>query len=147
MQISLLRNPIPYDFGGHILQLCTTISSQQATHRHPDRVAWMFEKLSVMLASCVLLDCARFRKGRVDELFANYEKFFDFAMGEYLELHHPCSFVGAEGGRRCMLVKARHQPKGMFAESFTSSLSAKRSQPVVYGSRTFSLARQDGSAL
>jgi len=25
----------------------------------------MFEKLSVMLASCVLLDCARFRKGRV----------------------------------------------------------------------------------
>ncbi|KAK0868567.1 hypothetical protein LTR87_014099 [Friedmanniomyces endolithicus] len=112
MQISLLRNPIPYDFGGHILQLCTTISSQQATHRHPDRVAWMFEKLSVMLASCVLLDCARFRKGRVDELFANYEKFFDFAMGEYLELHHPCSFVGAEGGRRCMLVKARHQPKG-----------------------------------
>ncbi|TKA29096.1 hypothetical protein B0A54_16206 [Friedmanniomyces endolithicus] len=111
MQISLLRNPIPYDFGGHILQLCTTISSQQATH-HPDRVAWMFEKLSVMLASCVLLDCARFRKGRVDELFANYEKFFDFAMGEYLELHHPCSFVGAEGGRRCMLVKARHQPKG-----------------------------------
>ncbi|KAK0366375.1 hypothetical protein LTR94_003465 [Friedmanniomyces endolithicus] len=111
MQISLLRNPIPYDFGGHILQLCTTISSQQATH-HPDRVAWMFEKLSVMLASCVLLDCARFRKGRVDELFANYEKFFDFAMGEYLELHHPCSFVGADGGRRCMLVKARHQPKG-----------------------------------
>ncbi|TKA70619.1 hypothetical protein B0A55_07579 [Friedmanniomyces simplex] len=100
MQISLLRNPIPNDFGGHILQLCTTISSQQPNHQ-PGRVAWMFEKLSVMLASCVLLDCARFRKGRVDELFLNYEKFFDFAMGEYLELHYPCSFVSADGTRQC----------------------------------------------
>ena len=111
MQISLLRNPIPNDFGGHILQLCTTISSQQPNHQ-PGRVAWMFEKLSVMLASCVLLDCARFRKGRVDELFTNYEKFFDYAMGEYLELHYPCSYVSPDGTRQCMLVKARHQPKG-----------------------------------
>ena len=111
MQVSLLRNPIPNDFGGHILQLCTTLSSQQPNHQ-PSRVSWMFEKLSVMLASCVLLDCARFRKGRVDELFGNYEKFFDYAMGEYLELHYPCSFVSTDGTRRCMLVKARHQPKG-----------------------------------
>nr|POE62816.1 calcium-independent phospholipase a2-gamma [Quercus suber] len=111
MQISLLRNPIPNDFGGHILQLCSTISSQQPNHQ-PGRVAWMFEKLSVMLSSCVLLDCARFRKGRVDQLFANYEKFFDYAMGEYLELHYPCSYVSADGTRQCMLVKARHLPKG-----------------------------------
>ena len=111
MQISLLRNPIPNDFGGHILQLCTTLSSQQPNHQR-DRVAWVFEKLTVMLASCVLLDCARYRKGRVDELFTNYEKFFDWAMGEYLEMHYPCSYVSADGTRQCMLVKARHQPKG-----------------------------------
>ena len=111
MQVSLLRNPIPNDFGGHILQLCTTLSSQQPNHQ-PGRVSWVFEKLSVMLASCVLLDCARFRKGRVDELFTNYEKFFDWAMGEYLELHYPCSYVSPDGTRQCMLVKARHQPKG-----------------------------------
>ena len=111
MQVSLLRNPIPNDFGGHILQLCTTLSSQQPNHQ-PGRVSWVFEKLSVMLASCVLLDCARFRKGRVDELFGNYEKFFDWAMGEYLELHYPCSYVSPDGTRQCMLVKARHLPKG-----------------------------------
>ncbi|KAH9825933.1 Patatin-like phospholipase [Teratosphaeria destructans] len=111
MQISLLRNPIPNDFGGHILQLCSTISSRQPTHQ-PARVAWMFEKLSVMLASCVLLDCARFRKGQVDELFGNYEKFFDYAMGEYLEMHYPCAYVSPDGTRRCELVKARHQTKG-----------------------------------
>ncbi|EMD00681.1 hypothetical protein BAUCODRAFT_59422, partial [Baudoinia panamericana UAMH 10762] len=112
MQISLLRNPIPNDFGGHILQLCTTISTQQAANHEPEKVTWMFEKLSVMLGSCVLLDCARFRKGRVDELFSNYEKFFDYAMGEFLELHYPCSFVSADSTRRCILVKARHQVKG-----------------------------------
>lgn len=111
MQISLLRNPIPNDFGGHILQLCTTISSHQPNHQ-PGRVTWMFEKLSVMLSSCVLLDCARFRKGRVDQLFINYEKFFDYALGEFLELHYPCSYVSADGTRQCMLVKARHLPKG-----------------------------------
>lgn len=111
MRISLLSNPIPNDFGGHILQLCTTISSQQPNHQ-PGRISWIFEKLSVMLASCVLLDCARFRKGRVDELFSNYEKFFDWAVGEYLEMHYPCSFISSDGTRQCQLVKARHQPKG-----------------------------------
>ncbi|WPG99958.1 calcium-independent phospholipase a2-gamma [Acrodontium crateriforme] len=111
MQISLLRNPIPNDFGGHILQLCTTITSHQPNHQQ-GRVTWMFEKLSVMLSSCVLLDCARFRKGQVDQLFINYEKFFDYAFGEFLELHYPCSYVSADGTRQCMLVKARHLPKG-----------------------------------
>ncbi|KAI5359445.1 putative Zinc finger, RING-type, patatin-like phospholipase domain-containing protein [Septoria linicola] len=111
MRISLLRNPIPNDFGGHILQLCTTIGAQQPNHQH-GRIAWVFEKMSVMLASCVLLDCARFRKGRVDELFSNYEKFFDWAMGEYLEMHYPCSYISADGTRQCMLVKARHNVKG-----------------------------------
>ncbi|OQO10125.1 hypothetical protein B0A48_04482 [Cryoendolithus antarcticus] len=111
MQVSLLHHAIPNDFGGHILQLCTTISAKQPNHQ-PGRVAWMFEKLSVMLASCVLLDCARFRKGRVDELFGSYVKFFDYAMSEYLELHYPCSYVSSDGTRRCQLVKARHLPKG-----------------------------------
>lgn len=45
-------------YNRHILQLCTTIASHQPNHQ-PGRLSWMFEKLSVMLASCVLLDCAR----------------------------------------------------------------------------------------
>lgn len=110
MQVSLRYNAIPNDFGGHILQLCTTISSQQP--KQPGRAAWLFEKLSVMLASCVLLDCARFRKGRVEELFTSYEKFFDYALGEFTEMHWPCSYISSDGSRRCMLVKARHEPKG-----------------------------------
>lgn len=63
-----------------------------------------------MSISCHVL--LRFNVGRVDELFTSYEKFFDYVMCEFLELHYPCSFVSADGTRQCMLVKARHQPKG-----------------------------------
>lgn len=61
VEVSLKQNPIAYDFGGHILQLATTISAQHS--KQGGRASWVFEQLSVMLASCVLLDCARFRKG------------------------------------------------------------------------------------
>lgn len=109
VQISLKSNPIPYDFGGHILQLATTVAAQHP--KQGGRASWLFEKLSVMLASCVLLDCARFRKGRMEDLFSNYEQFFDWALAEFCELHWPCSYVH-ETGRRCLLVKARHNVKG-----------------------------------
>lgn len=111
MQVSLMRNPIPRDFGGHILQLCETLNSRIPS-REPARVKDMFQKLSVMLASCVLLDCARFRKGQLHELFANYTRFFEHAMAEYLQMHCPCSFVSVDGTRVCKSVKARHRAKG-----------------------------------
>lgn len=111
MQVSLTRNPIPKDFGGHILQLCETLNSRIPS-REPARVKDMFQQLSVMLASCVLLDCARFRKGQLHELFANYTRFFEHAMAEYLQMYCPCSFVSVDGMRLCKSVKARHRAKG-----------------------------------
>ncbi|KAK0902288.1 hypothetical protein LTR91_025072 [Friedmanniomyces endolithicus] len=111
MHVSLLRNPIPNDFGGHILQLCVTICRRRGNYA-PRRLAWIFEKLSVVLASCVLLDCARFRKGKIVQLFSSYERFFDYAIGEYMEVHLPCAYVSAEGARRCVLAKSRHHQKG-----------------------------------
>lgn len=110
-QVSLQRRPIPRDFGDHILQLCAALSSQLPSGG-PDAVKWTFRQLSIMLGSCVLLDCVRFRKGRVDELFINYVQFFDYAIEEYLQLYYPCSFVSLDGTRRCKLVRARHQVKG-----------------------------------
>lgn len=111
MQTSLQRNPIPSDFGGHILQLCITLNSRFMPYE-VKTVRWMFEEMSVMLASCVLLDCVRFRKGHLDELFASYERFFRHAATEYLELHSPCSYRSPDGARSCALVKARHLAKG-----------------------------------
>lgn len=111
MQVSLLRNPIPKDFGGHILQLCEALNSRIPS-REPTTVKWMFQQLSVVLASCVLLDCARFRKGQLHELFYNYTCFFEYAIAEYLELYCPCAFVSLDGTRLCKSVKARHRAKG-----------------------------------
>lgn len=111
MQVSLARNPIPRDFGGHILQLYETLSARIPS-REPTVIRWKFWKLSPLLGSCVLLDCARFRKGQLHQLFDNYVGFFDYAMTEYLQLHCPCSFVSEDGARACKSVKARHHVKG-----------------------------------
>lgn len=111
MQVSLLRNPIPKDFGGHILQLCEALNSRMPS-REPTTVRWVFKELSVVLASCVLLDCARFRKGQLHELFSSYACFFEYAISEYVQLYCPCSFVSEDGTRVCRAVKARHKAKG-----------------------------------
>ncbi|KAM0714524.1 hypothetical protein Q7P37_009820 [Cladosporium fusiforme] len=111
MQVSLAQHPIPQDFGGHILHLCQILSSRIPSWE-PAEIQWMLGQLSAVLASCVLLDCARFRKGQLDRLFQNYVGFFDYAITEYLQLHCPCSFVSADGSRMCRSVKARHQIKG-----------------------------------
>lgn len=59
---SLKVNPIPLDFGGHILQLA------KAVHVAFDSNAdgpFIFERLSSMVASCVLLDVVRNRGGKL----------------------------------------------------------------------------------
>lgn len=116
MQVSLRRNPIPRNFGGHILQLCESLSARMPS-RDAARVESVFGKLNVVLASCVLLDCARFRKGQLHELIKSYAHHFEFALTEYFQLHYPCSFVSTDGRRGCVLVKARHQTKGHQDES------------------------------
>lgn len=58
-----------------------------------------------------MLDCARYRKGRVEDLLDSYKKFFDWVLLEYCDMWLPCSFSDGEG-RRCELMKARHHTKG-----------------------------------
>lgn len=111
MQVSLLRNPIPKDFGGHILQLCEVLNTRIPS-RDSTTVRWVFKELSAVLASCVLLDCARFRKGQLHALFSSYACFFEYAISEYVQLYCPCSFVSEDGTRVCRSVKARHKAKG-----------------------------------
>lgn len=108
VEVSLVNNPIPFNFGGHILRLATTASAR--FQQEETNATWLFDRLAIMLASCVMLDCARFRKGRMEDLFHNYESFFDYALAEFFEIHWPCSFTLA--GRRCGLVKVRHEVKG-----------------------------------
>lgn len=57
--VSLLNNPILNDFGGHILQLAITIQAHDRQHQP----SWIFDQLVKLVASSVLLDCVRHRKG------------------------------------------------------------------------------------
>lgn len=56
---SLTNQPLPEDFVGNVLRLATTIKA----HAKPGSILWMFRPLSQVVASCVLLDYIRYRKG------------------------------------------------------------------------------------
>lgn len=59
MKVSLKHNPIPTDFKGHILQLALSIRS-----RFPDKKnEEVFHILGRLVASSIMLDCQRHRKG------------------------------------------------------------------------------------
>lgn len=60
IQVSLTINPLPKNMGGNILQLAIEIL--RVKDCHPD---WIFQQLSKLVASCILLDCIRTgRKGK-----------------------------------------------------------------------------------
>jgi hypothetical protein len=53
MDVSFRINPIPLDFGGNILKLAVAM---KARYDNPKK---LFEELSFMVTSCILLDCVR----------------------------------------------------------------------------------------
>ncbi len=58
VKVALKINPIPSDFGGNILKLAVAIQDH-----HPSWiVAEIFENLSLMVASCIMLDIHRHRR-------------------------------------------------------------------------------------
>lgn len=54
MDVAFRISPIPSDFGGNILKLAVAMS--QSRYGEPRRI---FQELSYMVASCILLDCVR----------------------------------------------------------------------------------------
>lgn len=58
IEVSLKNNPIPQDFGDHILTLAAAIHELRPFTNGPK----IFEALSYMVASCILLDCVRQRR-------------------------------------------------------------------------------------
>ncbi|KAI7722911.1 hypothetical protein KC353_g95 [Hortaea werneckii] len=110
VQASLMHNPIPSDFGDHIIQVC---QAEQRLHSNsPDELAEGLRQLTSFIASCVLLDCARHRKGRLERLSAPYELYFERAMLEFLKQYVPCGYTNREEFRKCCLVEDRHRTKG-----------------------------------
>ncbi|KAL8906193.1 MAG: hypothetical protein Q9171_006376 [Xanthocarpia ochracea] len=58
VSIALKINPIPSDFGGNILKLAVSIRNRHRSWRVVD----IFEQLSLMVASCIMLDIHRHRR-------------------------------------------------------------------------------------
>lgn len=58
VKVALKVNPIPSDFGGNILKLAVAIKD----HHPLWKVAEVFEHLSLMVASCIMLDIHRHRR-------------------------------------------------------------------------------------
>ncbi|OCL08081.1 hypothetical protein AOQ84DRAFT_293846 [Glonium stellatum] len=105
IEVSLKHNPIPLDFGGHILQLAVAVQNQWVDQTG----AWIFDRLSSMVASCVLLDC-RGRPGLAQELAKHHQRYFYNALEEFCDMSWPCGFSNEKG--RCVNVKSRHISKG-----------------------------------
>ncbi|KAF2735206.1 hypothetical protein EJ04DRAFT_576300 [Polyplosphaeria fusca] len=100
---SLRRNPIPQNLGGHILRVALVIQEQ-----FPDEAgAWIFDKLSFMVASCFLYDCVTYRKGQPQDLFGDYLPNFEDALTDFCNTHWPCEFKNNKG--RCVNVSKSHQ--------------------------------------
>jgi hypothetical protein len=55
VEASFFNSPIPLDFGGNILKLAINMMEQED---HPNGIS-IFEKLSYLVASCIMLDSAR----------------------------------------------------------------------------------------
>ena len=59
VQASFINNPIPFDFGGNILRLAISIMERQTPKNgRPDPRA-IFQELSALVASCIMLDSVR----------------------------------------------------------------------------------------
>ena len=110
LQVSLARNPIPNDFGDHILQLCLAV--QRSCRGDRSGLRRLLERMGPFVASCILLDWAKYRKGRLEIVCAPYEEFFARAVDNYLESHAMCAHASADGTRRCVMSRARHGVKG-----------------------------------
>lgn len=55
IEVAFKNNPIPLDFGGNILKLAAEAQNSGIGLSGPS----LFRELSTMVASCIMLDCAR----------------------------------------------------------------------------------------
>lgn len=104
IDVAFKNNPIPLDFGGNILKLAVAMRDCQSFST-PQRI---FQELSQMVASCVMLDCVRHGlKGPAEQLLERYYMdYCDYALDDFCALFWPCSFSNKNG--RCCNVKEGH---------------------------------------
>ncbi|KAF2019496.1 hypothetical protein BU24DRAFT_431280 [Aaosphaeria arxii CBS 175.79] len=103
MDVSFQINPIPLDFGGNILKLAV------AMKRLFTDACRLFQELSFMVASCILLDCVRQNiRGPPQEVFEkHYLLHCDTALENFCASYWPCKYRG-KNGEPCVNVPGSH---------------------------------------
>ncbi|KAF9697343.1 hypothetical protein EKO04_005060 [Ascochyta lentis] len=110
VQASFSNSPIPLDFGGNILKLAIKLMHIWFDKRDTRHI---FQELSYMVASCIMLDCARQKKrGTARDIFPLYLAHLDAALENFCEGHWPCEYVQSTSELRCVNVKSGHGSKG-----------------------------------
>lgn len=143
VQASFINNPIPFDFGGNILRLALSIMERMTPKNGRPDPKDVFQELSTMVASCIMLDSVRKEiRGNAERIFPEYLNHLDTALEDFCDRHWPCEFVayGAEyptlmrhfdaitmhrnlkyisSESRCINVRAGHSSKGHQTEDGT----------------------------
>ncbi|KAI9701837.1 MAG: hypothetical protein M1836_001181 [Candelina mexicana] len=109
VKASFTNNPIPLDFGGNILKLAINI--MEVWENRLDGRA-IFKELSVMVASCIMLDSARHKtKGSAETILRDhYMVHCDDAIDDFCARHWPCEYASRAG--RCVNRRSGHNSKG-----------------------------------
>lgn len=128
VEVAMSKNPIPRDFGDHVLGLASEIRALADAEDGPK----LFDILSYIVASCIFLDCRRQRRPckciamvwkdlvtNANNILAKAHELFDkfyaisctSALEQFCHKYWPCSFVSRKG-KRCVNFKATHSAKG-----------------------------------
>ncbi|KAF7504590.1 hypothetical protein GJ744_002085 [Endocarpon pusillum] len=113
VKVAIDNNPIPDDFGGHIVQLA--ILMQPYFPNNAEGAKELFSRLSSMVASCIFLNCVLNLKGLAHITLPVYGQLLESALADFCSLYLPCEFENSRG--RCVNVSSRHGPKGHQNES------------------------------
>lgn len=110
VQASFSNSPIPLDFGGNILKLAINL---MRVWKNRINIEFIFQELSYMVASCIMLDSARKKNlGMGRDIFPQYLEHLDAALENFCESHWPCEYVDPNTNLRCVNVKSGHGEKG-----------------------------------
>lgn len=116
VQASFANSPIPQDFGGNILKLGLQVME---FWKGVARAAPIFEELSYIVASSIVLDAARHKiLGEPEQIFPQYLEHLENALENFCDRHWPCEFVDSRRlCGRCVNVRSGHGAKGHQSKS------------------------------
>ena len=109
VQASFANSPIPNDFGGNILKLAIQLME---CWKDRARGLAIFEELSYLVVSCIMLNAARDKvRGTDEDIYPMYLDHLDNALENFCDRHWPCEFSDSRKGR-CVNVRSGHGAKG-----------------------------------